>query len=72
MHNLFLTIDSINVIRSNYNFNQLPKNTPNTFGSYAIKIDTKKDESPLKTREVITKTYFYIKQEYTCFILISI
>lgn len=67
MHNLFPAIGSVNALRSNYNFTQLPENTPNTFGSCAMKIDGKKVEPPAASRGVIARTYFYMEQEYSRF-----
>jgi deoxyribonuclease-1 len=67
MHNLFPAIGSVNAMRSNYNFTQLPENTPNTFGSCAMKIDGKKVEPPVASRGVIARTYFYMEQEYSRF-----
>lgn len=67
MYNLFPAIGSVNAMRSNYNFTQLPENTPNTFGSCAMKIEDKKVEPPLEARGVIARTYFYMEQEYSRF-----
>ena len=67
MHNLFPAIGSVNALRSNYNFTQLPENTPNSFGSCAMKIDGKKVEPPVASRGVIARTYFYMEQEYPRF-----
>ena len=67
MHNLFPAIGSVNMMRSNFNFTQLPENTPNTFGSCAMKIDGKKVEPPAASRGVIARTYFYMEQEYPRF-----
>ena len=67
MHNLFPAIGAVNAMRSNFNFTELPANTPNTFGSCAMKIDGKKVEPPLAARGVIARTYFYVEQEYPRF-----
>ena len=67
MHNLFPAIGAVNAMRSNFNFTELPANTPNTFGSCAMKIDGKKVEPPLAARGVIARTYFYMEQEYPRF-----
>lgn len=67
MHNLFPAIGAVNAMRSNYNFTELQADTPNTFGSCAMKIEGKKVEPPLAARGVIARTYFYMEQEYPRF-----
>lgn len=67
MYNLYPAIGAVNALRSNFNFTELSKETPNTFGSCAMKIDGKKVEPPTKSRGVIARTYFYMEQEYPRF-----
>lgn len=67
MYNLYPAIGAVNALRSNFNFIELPKETPNIFGSCAMKIDGKKVEPPAKSRGVIARTYFYMEQEYPRF-----
>ena len=67
MYNLYPAIGAVNALRCNFNFTELSKETPNTFGSCAMKIDGKKVEPPAKSRGVIARTYFYMEQEYPRF-----
>lgn len=67
MYNLYPAIGAVNALRSNFNFIELSKETPNIFGSCAMKIDGKKVEPPAKSRGVIARTYFYMEQEYPRF-----
>lgn len=67
MYNLYPAIGAVNALRSNFNFTELSKETPNIFGSCAMKIDGKKVEPPAKSRGVIARTYFYMEQEYPRF-----
>ena len=67
MYNLYPAIGSVNAMRSNFNFTELPSNTPNTFGNCSMKIKDKKVEPPSYTKGVIARTYFYMEQEYSRF-----
>ena len=64
MHNLFPAIGSVNAKRSNFNFVELPSNTPNSFGSCAMKIQDKKAEPPHYAKGIIARTYFYMEDTY--------
>nr|WP_255554741.1 endonuclease [Moritella sp. 24] len=63
MHNLFPAIDTVNVIRSNYNFAMLPA-AKSELDSCDMKIDNRKAEPPISSRGRIARTYIYMDQTY--------
>lgn len=65
MYNLYPAIGSVNAMRQNYNFTQFEKDTPNTFGSCAVKIQDKKVEPPPSSRGTIARTYLYFERVYS-------
>lgn len=67
MYNLVPAIGSVNAMRSNYNFRELPDDLPSTFGTCPMIIDGKKVEPPSYTKGFIARTYFYMEQEYPRF-----
>ena len=64
MHNLFPAIGSVNAMRSNFNFTELSADTPNTFGSCAMKIQERKVEPPHHIKGIIARTYLYMENAY--------
>lgn len=64
MYNLFPAIGSVNAMRSNFNFTELSADTPNTFGSCAMKIQERKVEPPHHIKGIIARTYLYMENAY--------
>ncbi len=64
MYNLFPSIGAVNALRMNYNFTQLNKNYPATFGSCPMKIYGKQVEPPDYARGVIARAYLYMEYAY--------
>jgi deoxyribonuclease-1 len=63
MYNLYPAIGSVNALRSNYNFAMLP-GVENTFGSCAMKIDSRRAEPPETARGAIARVYLYMQTVY--------
>ena len=63
MYNLYPAIGSVNASRSNYNFAMLGS-IDNSFGSCAVKIESRKVEPPTASRGVIARTYLYMDNLY--------
>lgn len=65
MYNLYPAIGSVNAVRSNFNFTELPENIPSTFGSCTFKIADKKAEPPEDVKGIIARTTLYFESAYT-------
>ena len=63
MYNLYPAIGAVNAMRSNYNFTML-NDEPNSFGSCAMKISSRKAEPPKSARGMIARSYLYMDQSY--------
>ena len=66
MYNLYPAIGSVNAIRSNFNYAELPT-AEVTFGTCPMKIDGKKAEPPEYTKGAIARTYLYFEEEYPAY-----
>lgn len=64
LYNLYPAIGAVNAERGNKNFEVLPKNTPNSFGSCSMKISGNKVEPPQGSRGPIARTYKYMAYAY--------
>lgn len=67
MYNLVPVIGSVNAMRSNYNFTELPNNIKSSFGSCNMKIYNRKTEPTNYTKGFIARTYFYMENSYENF-----
>lgn len=64
MYNLFPAIGSVNAKRSNYNF-VASVDSENSFGSCAMRIESRKAEPPEISRGRIARTYLYMDSTYS-------
>ena len=67
MYNLVPAIGMVNAMRSNYNFSELEKNTPNAFGICDMKFQKNLVQPPVYTRGEIARIYLYFEKAYPRF-----
>lgn len=63
LYNLYPAIGSVNAIRQNYTFEELPNIKP-TFGSCNMKVYKNKVEPPDEIKGTIARTYLYMEDSY--------
>jgi deoxyribonuclease-1 len=66
LHNIVPVIGELNMLRSNYEFAELPVQLPNQFGTCYFKIDkkAKQIEPRDEVKGVIARTYLYMANQY--------
>ena len=64
LYNLYPAIGSVNAVRSNLQFMQLPKHVPYAFGTCEMKVDSNHVEPPNRAKGAIARTYLYMDWAY--------
>ena len=64
LYNLYPAIGSVNAMRSNYPYTELPNVSDYTFGTCPMKISEGYVEPPVYTRGAIARTYLYFDATY--------
>ncbi|MCD8339273.1 MAG: endonuclease [Burkholderiales bacterium] len=63
LHNLFPIIGSVNALRSNFNFEEMPE-VPATFGSCEFKVSGRRAEPPARAKGIVARAYKYMDATY--------
>lgn len=64
LYNLYPAIGSVNAVRSNHTFTQLPKSVPALFGSCAFKLADDKVEVPDSVKGIVARAHLYFDSQY--------
>lgn len=64
MYNLYPAIGSVNGVRSNKQFVQLPRFVPSSFGTCHFKISDNLAEPPNRAKGIVARTYLYFDEVY--------
>jgi len=64
MYNLYPAIGSVNGLRSNLAYTELPENIPNAFGGCAFKIADKRAEPPEEVKGIVARATLYFEEAY--------
>ena len=64
MYNLYPAIGSVNGVRSNKQFVQLPRFVPSSFGTCHFKISDDKAEPPNRSKGIVARTHLYFDEVY--------
>ncbi len=67
MYNLYPSVGSVNAVRGNLEFAQIPAYIPSVFGPCQIKIADKKIEIPDPAKGIVARVYLYFEQQYPFF-----